>query len=157
MAAGAQRYYLSIDDLARARGSIDELSFQGGAPEHFAAQLQAALREPSLWQRWRAMQPDPDAIDPGLGASDPAATVIASQSDLHCDAQVTTTLPPARLKFRLSLPIRPPRELRAVKAPEQPAGALRDVGGQHGREIGTRTERCAQSLRQRAQQRVQER
>jgi hypothetical protein len=116
MAATAQRYYLSIDDLARARGSIDELSFKGGSPENFAAQLQAALREPSLWQRWRAMQPDPDAIDPALGASDPAATVTATQADLHCDAQVTTTLPHALLKHRLGLLIGPHWKLRDVKA-----------------------------------------
>ena len=116
MAATTQRYYLSIDDLARARGSIDELSFKGGSPENFAAQLQAALREPALWQRWRAMQADPDAIDPGLGASDPAATVTATQSDLHCDAQVTTALPHTLLKHRLGLLIGPHWKLRDVKA-----------------------------------------
>src|SRR5690349_23948847 len=100
MMAARQRYFLSVDDLARARGSIATLSFQGGSPEGFAAQLQSALREPTLWNRWRAMQPDPDAVDPSTGANDPAATVTAHQSDLHCDAEVVTTLPHAIIKHR---------------------------------------------------------
>ena len=111
-----QRYYLSIDDLARARGPISELSFQDNSPERFATQLQAALREPTLWNRWRAMQPDPDAVDASLGASDPAARVTAHQSDLHCDAEVVTSLPHAILKHRLSLLIGSHWRLRDVKA-----------------------------------------
>lgn len=115
MPATAQRYYLSIGNLARARGSINELSFQGSSPEGFGALLQSALREPTLWERWRAMQADPDAIDPSLGASDPAATVTATQADLHCDVQVTTNLPHAILKHRLGLLIGPNWTLRDVK------------------------------------------
>jgi hypothetical protein len=103
MAAGAQRFYLGIDDFARARGSVDALSFHGDSPEGFAAQLQAALREPALFERWRALQEDPDAVDPGLGVTDPAATVTARQSDLHVDVIVTTRLAHSILKHRLSL------------------------------------------------------
>jgi len=114
--AGKQRYYLGIEDLSRARGTIDALSFQGNSPESFAAQLQAALREPTLWNRWRAMQPDPDAVDPSLGASDPAATVTARQSDLHCDAEVVTTLPHVIIKHRLGLLVGSHWRLRDVKA-----------------------------------------
>jgi hypothetical protein len=98
-----QRYFLSIENLAQARGQIDELSYRGNSPDSFAAQLQAALREPSLWERWRALQPDPDAVDPALGASDAAATVSAAQKDLHTDIVVTTSLPHAVLKHRLGL------------------------------------------------------
>jgi hypothetical protein len=116
MPAQAQRYYLSIEDLARARGSVSELSFDGNSPQGFAAKLQAALREPTLWQRWRALQPDPDAIDVALGVSDPAATVSATQSDLHCDVQVVTSLPHVILKQRLSLLIGTHWTLRDVKA-----------------------------------------
>jgi len=116
MTASAQRYFLGIEDLSRARGTIDVLSFQGNSPESFAAQLQAALREPTLWNRWRAMQPDPDAIDPGLGVSDPAAKVTAHQSDLHCDAEVVTSLPHAILKQRLNLLIGSHWRLRDVKS-----------------------------------------
>jgi len=114
--AASQRYYFSIDDIAHARGNIDALSFQGGSPEHFAAALQAALREPTLWSRWRAMQPDPDAVDEALGASDPQAQVTARQSDLHCDAEVVTSLPHAIIKHRLTLLVGNHWRLRDVKA-----------------------------------------
>ncbi|MGH8042673.1 MAG: hypothetical protein ACREPN_11575 [Rudaea sp.] len=112
----AQRYYLSIDDLTRARGEFDELSFHGNSPDSFAVLLQSALREPTLWRRWRAMQPDPDAVDPALGASDPQATVSAAQSDMHTDIVVTTSLPHAVLKHRLTLLVGAHWSLRDVKA-----------------------------------------
>ena len=48
MSATAQRYYIGINNLERARGSINELSFTGNSPESFAAVLQSALREPTL-------------------------------------------------------------------------------------------------------------
>ncbi|HZX90732.1 MAG TPA: hypothetical protein VFE67_08820 [Rudaea sp.] len=116
MAAGAQRYYLGIDDLGRARGPVDALSFHGDSPDSLATQLQAALREPGLFERWRAMQEDPDAVDPGLGATDPAATVTAKQSDLHVDVIVTTRLPHSLLKHRLSLLVGAHWTLRDVKS-----------------------------------------
>jgi hypothetical protein len=111
-----QRYFISIDDLPRARGESHELSFQGGSPETFATLLQDALCTPSLWQRWRSMQPDPEAIDPAFGASDPAATVAAQQHDLHTDVQVVTSLPHVILKHRLDLLIGRHWTLRDVKA-----------------------------------------
>jgi hypothetical protein len=98
-----QRYYLSVENLAQARGQISELSWQGNSPDGLAAALESALREPSLFARWRAMQPDPDAIDPTLGASDADATVRARQSNLHTDVEVTTSLPHSILKHRLGL------------------------------------------------------
>jgi hypothetical protein len=103
MPASRQCFYLVVPDLAKARGKIDALSFSGSAAQSLAVELQAALREPALWQRWRAMQPDPDAVDPLLGAIDAQALVTAQQSDLHCDLQVTTVLPHALLKHRLGL------------------------------------------------------
>jgi len=114
--AASQRYFLGIDDLAHARGPIASLSFQGTSPDSFASQLQAALREPTLWDRWRGMQPDPDAVDPGLGVNDPSATVTARQEDLHCDAEVVTSLPHSILKHRLGLLIGSHWRLRDVKA-----------------------------------------
>jgi hypothetical protein len=110
-----QRYYLSIDDLARARGQINELSYHGNSPESFAALLQSALREPTLWRRWKAMQPDPDAVDPALGASDPQAEVTAEQVDMHTDIVVTTDLAHAVLKHRLTLLVGAHWTLRDVK------------------------------------------
>jgi hypothetical protein len=114
--AGAQRFFLGIDDLSRARGPIAELSFQGVSPESFAAVLQAALRDSALFERWRALQPDPDAVDPGLGVTDAAAKVSAQQTDLHTDVVVTTRLPHAVLKQRLRLLAGAHWTLRDVKA-----------------------------------------
>ena len=111
-----QRYYLSVENLANARGPVSELSWQGNSPDGLAAALQAALREPALWQRWRSMQPDPDAIDPGLGVSDPNATVHAAQSNLHTDVEVTTSLPHSILKHRLGLLIGAHWSLHDVQA-----------------------------------------
>lgn len=101
--ASAQRYFLSIGDLSHARGEHAELSFHGISPDSFANSLQSALREPALWQRWKALQPDPDAVDPQLGASDANAKVSAEQSDLHTEVEVVTTLPHAVVKHRLNL------------------------------------------------------
>ena len=116
--ATVQRYIFFIDDLGIARGESSELSFQGESPETFAAQLQDALREPSLWQRWRAMQPDPDAIDPtlALGLNDAAATVEAHQSDVHVSCTVISSLPHAVIQHRLTLLIGRHWTLRDVSA-----------------------------------------
>ena len=114
--AGTQRYYIGIEDLSRARGSVASLSFQGESPDSFAAELQAALREPALWQRWLAMQPDPDAVDASLGATDPQAAVSATAHDLHTDVVVTTSLPHAVLRHRLNLLAGAHWTLRDVKA-----------------------------------------
>jgi hypothetical protein len=113
--AGAQRFFIGIDDLARARGANAALSFQGDSADSFAAALQAALREPALFERWRQLQPDPDAIDPGLGATDATATVSAKQQDLHTDVTVTTRLPHSILRHRLNLLIGAAWTLRDVK------------------------------------------
>ncbi len=115
--AGNQRYYLSVDDLPRARGPEPSLSFDGDSPDAFAAVLQSALRSPALFERWRALQDDPDAVPPALGASDAAATVTAKPaSDLRADVLVTTLLPHAVLRHRLNLLIGPHWSLRDVRA-----------------------------------------
>ena len=111
-----QRYIFSIDDLPRARGESHELSFQGGSPDTFAALLQQSLREPSLWQRWRSMQADPDTVDPALGANDPAAMVEAHQSDVHVMVNVRTSLPHAIIQHRMTLLIGKHWTLRDVSA-----------------------------------------
>ena len=116
MPASRQCFYLVIPDLAKARGKTESLSFNGNSAESFAAQLQAALREPTLWQRWKTTLPDPDEVDSALGATDPQAGVAAQQSDLHCDVQVTTVLPHVILKHRLRLLIGPSWTLRDVRA-----------------------------------------
>ncbi len=112
----AQRFVFTIDDLAGARGETDELSFRGASPESFADALQQALRSPTLWQRWRAMQPDPDAVDPALGQSDPSATVEAHQSDVHVGVVVVSALPHSIIKHRMTLLIGRHWTLRDVSA-----------------------------------------
>ncbi len=111
-----QRFLFSIDDLPKARGETHELSFEGGSAEGFAALLQKSLREPTLWQRWRAMQPDPDAVDPTLGQSDPEAAVEAHQSDVHVSVTVVTSLPHSIIQHRMTLLIGKHWTLRDVSA-----------------------------------------
>lgn len=112
----ATRYYLSIPDAERARGSDADLSFSAISSEGFASQLQAALRGDELFERWRAKQPDPDEVDPMLGATDPAATVQGEQRDLRMDLVVSTVLSGTVLKHRLRLLAGSGWELRDVTA-----------------------------------------
>ena len=95
------RYYLRLPDAERARGDDATLAFRSQSAEGIAAELQDALRSDELFQRWRARQDDPDAVDPALGATDPGATVQGSQHDLHAELVATTSLPGNLLKQRL--------------------------------------------------------
>jgi hypothetical protein len=114
--AGRSHFYLSIDDLARARGAEPRLSYDGAGPNDFAAALQSALREPDLFERWRAMQPEPDEVDPALGATDPAAQVSARVADLRTDVDLITSLPMSIVRHRLNLLIGPTWKLRDMRA-----------------------------------------
>ncbi len=64
----ANRYYLSLPDPQRARGSDPALAFSAHGADEFALQLQEALRSDALFARWRDAQEDPDAVDDALGA-----------------------------------------------------------------------------------------
>ena len=97
------RYYLSLPDPQRARGSDAGLAFSAHGADEFAAQLQDALRTTALFERWRAQQEDPDGVDPGMGVTDPQATVRGEQDDLHVDLIVTSSIPGNVLKHRLRL------------------------------------------------------
>lgn len=112
----AQRYYITIDNLADARGPDPDLAFQGSSPHSFAEALQDALRHSILFKRWKAMQPDPDEVDDSLAPVDPNATVTAEQDDLHTNVQVVTTLAHAVLRHRLFILIGPHWQLRDVAA-----------------------------------------
>lgn len=112
----AQRFYLTIANLAKARGPDPDLSFQGSSPQSFAEALQAALRHPVLFQRWKAKQPDPDEVDQSLAPVDPTATVTAKLDDLHTDVQVVTTLTHSVMRHRLFILIGPNWQLRDVAA-----------------------------------------
>lgn len=110
------RYYLRLPDPARARGPDADLAFRAQGADHLAAELQDALRGDALFQRWRARQEDPDAVDPALGATDPRASVAGAQDDLHIDLVVTTALPSAVLRQRLGLLAGAHWQLRDVTA-----------------------------------------
>jgi hypothetical protein len=101
--AMATRYYLTLPDAERARGDDDALAFHSHGAEGLAQELQDALRSDSLFQRWRATQDDPEAVDPTLGASDPTAVVRGQQRDLQIDLVATTSLPGPVFKQRLRL------------------------------------------------------
>ncbi len=109
------RYYLSLPDPERARAS-GAFAFRGQGAEAIAAELQAALRSDELFDRWRAVQDDPDAIDPALGTVDAAAAVTGAQHDLHIELVASTSLPSAILKHRLRLLAGQTWQLRDVTA-----------------------------------------
>ena len=108
-------YYLSIADLTHARGPDSGLAWDGASPGALAAALQQALRGDNLFERWRALQPDPDAVDTGLALVDPAAEVNAQIRDLHTDVDVATDLPMHVLRHRLDMLIGRNWELRDMR------------------------------------------
>lgn len=99
----ATRYYISLPDGSHARGSDPDLSFSSQSASGFASELQDALRTDALFNRWRAKQDDPDGVDQALAVTDPGATVVGKQDDLHIDLVVTTSLPGEVFKQRLRL------------------------------------------------------
>src|SRR5579871_2277162 len=100
--AQSSHYFLQIDDLAHARGPEPSLSYEGAGPNDFAAALSEALRSPMLFERWRALQADPEQVDPKLGVTDQTARVSAKVADLHVDVEAVTTLPMSILRQRLN-------------------------------------------------------
>ena len=110
------RYYISLPDPQKARGSDAAFAFSAQGADAFAAQLQDALRSDGLFQRWRGAQDDPDGVDPTLGATDPDASVKGEQDDLHIDLIAVTSLPGAVFKHRLRLLAGSGWELRDVSA-----------------------------------------
>lgn len=110
------RYYISLPNPDRARGSDADLSFTAHGADEFAAQLQDALRTDGLFERWRARQDDPDDVDQSLGLVDPAAQVTGEQDDLRIGLVATTSIPGQVLKHRLRLLSGSAWELRDVSA-----------------------------------------
>ncbi len=111
----ATRYYISLPDPAKARAS-GEFSFRSQGAEGLAQELQDALRGDGLFQRWRAAQDDPDAVDGALGATDPTASVSGRQDDLHIDLVVVTSIAGSVFKHRLRLLADSAWELRDVSS-----------------------------------------
>ena len=110
------RYYISLPDPQKARGSDSAFAFNAQGADAFAAQFEDALRSDGLFQRWRAAQDDPDGVDPALGATDANASVQGQQDDLHIDLIVVTSLPGTVFKHRLRLLAGSGWELRDVSA-----------------------------------------
>lgn len=111
----AVTYSISLPDPARARGSEPTLSFSAHGADAFAEQLQQALSDPAWFARWRALQPEPDEVDPALGVVDPAARVSGKQDDLRIDLLATTSIPGDILKQRMRLLAGSGWELRNVR------------------------------------------
>ena len=109
-------YYLSVDDIRHARGGDPGLAWQGSSPDDLAAALQEALRGTGLFERWRAMQPDPDEVDMSLAATDPQATAGARVADLRVDVDLVTDLPMRVVRPRLNWLIGPSWKLRDMRA-----------------------------------------
>ncbi len=95
------RYMIRLPDPAAARGTDPALSFSAHGYEAFAEQLEAALRTPALFERWRDAQPDPDAVDPALGATDPQARVEGRREDMSVYLTAVTSLPGEIVRQRL--------------------------------------------------------
>jgi hypothetical protein len=93
---------------------VASLAFHSAGAEGFAEELQAALRTPALFERWRDMQDDPDGVEASLGAVDPAAVVTGEQDDLSIRLQATTVLRGEVFKHRLRLLAGSHWELRDV-------------------------------------------
>lgn len=109
-------YYLSIADLGHARGADPRFSYDGAGPNDFATALQDALRGDGLFARWRDAQPDPDAVDSSLAATDPSAEVTAKVADLHTEVDLITDLPMSVVRHRLYLLIGAAWQLRDMRA-----------------------------------------
>jgi len=110
------KYFLRFPDAAKARGSEPALAFHSVGAEGMAEELQQALSGTALFDRWRGMQEDPDAVDPGMGAVDPQARVEGKQHDLSVDLVAVTDLPGAVFKHRLKLLAGSGWQLRDVTA-----------------------------------------
>ena len=96
-------YTVALPDPAQARGSHPDLAFSADGPDGFAEQLQQALRTDDLFERWAQMQPEPDEVDPLLGATDPQASVTGRLDSLRILLQIRTALPGEVVKHRLHL------------------------------------------------------
>ena len=110
----ANRYYLSLRDPNKARGTNAAFSFSANGAAEFAARPQPARPGAALFLRWRDAEPEPEEGEGSLGAADPSATVSGEQSDLQIDLVAVTSLSGSVLKHRLTLLAGSGWELRDV-------------------------------------------
>lgn len=108
-------FLIHIEHFTRAHGSDPALAFTGSSPEALAEAIEDALQAPALFERWRAMQSEPDKVPDALGAVDASASVRADQRDLHVELEIQTALPMKLIAQRLTWLIGPHWDLRNVK------------------------------------------
>ncbi|MFB9067587.1 hypothetical protein [Pseudofulvimonas gallinarii] len=96
-------FLLTLPDPDKARGDDPELSFHSAGADGFARELEHALRDDVLFQRWRGKQDDPDAVPESLAVTDPSATVEGEQDDLAIVLRARTSLSGQVLKHRLRM------------------------------------------------------
>ncbi|HEU0154340.1 MAG TPA: hypothetical protein VFQ84_13460 [Arenimonas sp.] len=99
----ASRFMIRLSDPALARGDEPGLSFQSSGAEGFAGELEAALRTPALFERWKGMQDEPDDVEDALGVVDPDARVTGQQRDLKIELEARTSLPGSVFRHRMRL------------------------------------------------------
>lgn len=96
-------YLLNLPNPEHARGDDAELAFTAASAEGFAEELQDALSNDRFFERWKAKQPDADAVPDSLGAVDRDATVSGKQQHLAILLKARTTLPGEIIRHRMRL------------------------------------------------------
>ncbi len=94
-------YHIRLPDPARARGPEPTLSFHAHGADGLAEELQQALANSTLFERWRQMQDEPDEIEPELAETDPQARVEGEQADLAILLRVHTRIGSRVLRQRM--------------------------------------------------------
>lgn len=107
-------YRIHLPEPQRARGADPLLSFKSVGADGFAEELEAALSHDVLFERWRSRQPEPDEVDPALGAIDPDARVTGQQRVKRAELTVVTSIPGEVLRHRMRLLAGSHWELRDV-------------------------------------------
>lgn len=96
-------YLLTLPDPDKARGDDPVLSFHSVGADGFARELEQALRDDQLFERWRSGQDDPDAVPESLAVTDPSAAVEGEQENLTIVLRARTSLSGQVLKHRMRL------------------------------------------------------
>ncbi len=112
----ASKFMIRLPDPALARGDEPSLSFHSVGAEGFAEELEAALRTPVLFERWKAMQEEPDEVDEALGVVDPEARVTGVQRDLKIELEARTAISHNVFRHRMRLLAGSQWELGDVRA-----------------------------------------
>ena len=108
-------FLIHIEHFTRARGAEPALAFAGNSPQALAEAIEDALQRPTLFERWRTLQTEPDKVPAALAAVDAGAGVRATQRDLHVELEIRSGLPMKIIAQRLTWLIGPHWDLRNVK------------------------------------------